>query len=541
MTALILGLLVSAAAPNDVGVALRRPLSPGAVALLLEHRADPRVAERIAAALLHEDAPTRAAAARVAHVAALGPLVPRLRDALSSEVDVEAAREQAMALLALDAQPDDSVLGAARRLGRRAAAPLALAVARAPGALSHLTAWRQAGVSGQVLSDFLVLAARKEPGRLALVGVSALRDGDGELWGALLAAAGRLESPVAPGLLASALGRDDQLRAAALEAMALSAARGEPPPAVLQAAIDDSRATLRDPRLAFALEIMDRLAGRTPRDQTVFLRESRPEDLGFLVRVISDPRLLGLLASSERAALWDRLGLDRDRSEARARQPPVPSKPGQVKESLGLSLADGFPRQYVEDTLAITGCASAEGRVLGGRFRRDPLGRPIGVSLFGDLAASPACLAAAFVVVSSHLVVPPNEAGHEGEEVVLLPVVGDVLACIAGREAGGATDEQGVMPPQLGGHVHEPRKTHSVNPRYPESAKANGVQGLAILEATITAKGCIGALRLTQSSGSLPLDAQALIAVAQWRYTPTLLGGVPVPVLMTVNVNFKLR
>ncbi len=29
-------------------------------------------------------------------------------------------------------------------------------------------------------------------------------------------------------------------------------------------------------------------------------------------------------------------------------------------------------------------------------------------------------------------------------------------------------------------------------------------------------------------------------AVRQWVYTPTLLNGVPVPVIMTVTVNFKL-
>ena len=32
----------------------------------------------------------------------------------------------------------------------------------------------------------------------------------------------------------------------------------------------------------------------------------------------------------------------------------------------------------------------------------------------------------------------------------------------------------------------------------------------------------------------------ALISVAQWRYTPTLLNGVPVPVVMTVTVTFRL-
>jgi intergrase/recombinase len=32
----------------------------------------------------------------------------------------------------------------------------------------------------------------------------------------------------------------------------------------------------------------------------------------------------------------------------------------------------------------------------------------------------------------------------------------------------------------------------------------------------------------------------AIEAVRQWVYTPTLLNGVPVPVMMAVTVNFKL-
>jgi protein TonB len=36
------------------------------------------------------------------------------------------------------------------------------------------------------------------------------------------------------------------------------------------------------------------------------------------------------------------------------------------------------------------------------------------------------------------------------------------------------------------------------------------------------------------------LDGAALDAVRQWRYSPTLLNGAPVPVIMTVTVNFTL-
>jgi protein TonB len=35
-----------------------------------------------------------------------------------------------------------------------------------------------------------------------------------------------------------------------------------------------------------------------------------------------------------------------------------------------------------------------------------------------------------------------------------------------------------------------------------------------------------------------PLDQAALDAVKQWRFTPTERDGIPVPVIMTVTVNF---
>jgi protein TonB len=37
------------------------------------------------------------------------------------------------------------------------------------------------------------------------------------------------------------------------------------------------------------------------------------------------------------------------------------------------------------------------------------------------------------------------------------------------------------------------------------------------------------------------LDQAALDAVRQWEYTPTLLNGKAVPVVMTVTINFKLQ
>jgi protein TonB len=64
------------------------------------------------------------------------------------------------------------------------------------------------------------------------------------------------------------------------------------------------------------------------------------------------------------------------------------------------------------------------------------------------------------------------------------------------------------------------------------------VQGVVILEATIGPRGDVTAVRVLR--GIPLLDQAAIDAVKQWTYEPTLLNGVPVPVIMTVTVNYKL-
>ena len=70
----------------------------------------------------------------------------------------------------------------------------------------------------------------------------------------------------------------------------------------------------------------------------------------------------------------------------------------------------------------------------------------------------------------------------------------------------------------------------------PKSARVSGV---VIIEATI---GTDGRVKDAKVLRSIPLlDQAALDAVKQWQYSPTLLNGVPVSVIMTVTVNFTLQ
>jgi protein TonB len=77
-----------------------------------------------------------------------------------------------------------------------------------------------------------------------------------------------------------------------------------------------------------------------------------------------------------------------------------------------------------------------------------------------------------------------------------------------------------------------------VSPVYPGIARSARVSGVVILETTIAEDGSVRDVRVLRS---VPLlDQAAVDAVRQWRFTPTLLNGRPVAVLMTVTVAFRM-
>ena len=90
---------------------------------------------------------------------------------------------------------------------------------------------------------------------------------------------------------------------------------------------------------------------------------------------------------------------------------------------------------------------------------------------------------------------------------------------------------------RVGGKIKAPTKIKDVKPVYPAIAQSARVAGAVVIEATIGPDGKVIDAKVLRS---VPLlDQAALDAVRQWEYTPTLLNGVPVPVRVTVTINFK--
>ncbi|HEY6507181.1 MAG TPA: energy transducer TonB [Vicinamibacterales bacterium] len=86
--------------------------------------------------------------------------------------------------------------------------------------------------------------------------------------------------------------------------------------------------------------------------------------------------------------------------------------------------------------------------------------------------------------------------------------------------------------------VKTPTKVWDVRPTYPPEAKAGGVEGVVVIDARIDVDGCV---RNAEVVRSVPeLDRAALDAVTQWEFSPTVLDGKPMPVLLTITVRFTL-
>lgn len=94
---------------------------------------------------------------------------------------------------------------------------------------------------------------------------------------------------------------------------------------------------------------------------------------------------------------------------------------------------------------------------------------------------------------------------------------------------------------RVGGSVRAPRKTLDVKPVFPASMREAGRSGIVPLEAMIGRDGTVTLVRVVSAGAHPDFAVAAVDAVRQWRFTPTLLNGQPVDVVMSVTVRFDLE
>ena len=128
--------------------------------------------------------------------------------------------------------------------------------------------------------------------------------------------------------------------------------------------------------------------------------------------------------------------------------------------------------------------------------------------------------------------------GEGFERVMTVRVEVDVRPAPFDRTPG--VTRVGVLMPagpiRVGTELPAPRKIKDVRPTSPPEAQTAGARGVVVLDATIDPDGKVSNARVVRSVALL--DAAAVAAVRQWEFTPTVINGRAVPVIMTVTANF---
>ncbi len=92
----------------------------------------------------------------------------------------------------------------------------------------------------------------------------------------------------------------------------------------------------------------------------------------------------------------------------------------------------------------------------------------------------------------------------------------------------------------IGNGVTPPKLLYKVEPEYTAEARIAKYQGTAQLSVEIGMDGVARNFRVTKGLG-LGLDQNAVTAVQQWHFQPGTKDGAAVPVLATIEVNFRLK
>ena len=495
------------------------PLVTAGDILLLSNSTDASVSASLRTALSSVDPAVRITAGRVAAILARGDLRAALIGALAREQDSAVGGELVRDVLHVFGATDSPIVEQqSKRLGVPARLALAEWLARTQPARF---AERQAEFAGaSEMADLVVMSAWQHPEHADVIRRSWMAVAPARGWDSVLAAA---------------FGQNDirdedaALLADALHAP-LASVRQESVWFVLQALVSKRRvpATVVGAAAApydgastweaFGRELIARrgkpVAGQDRHD---LIRTNGPEHLADLRVLAAAPQL----ASAELDAVAA-LGVkprepfaDIHRRIADARTVPALA-PGIVGATLRAANCRSTPNGLARATLI---------------YAEDGMTRRVSVDPVG---LSRECQNA-WAALAKTTVADSTEPLRPEGQIVMLPLNDDFVGC-ADAAAGSPRSVQSLMSTD---HVTVPRKIRDVKPDYPLEAQGRRIQGVVIIEAVISRTGCVSSARLLRS---LPyLDDPAMIAVSAWKWEPTRVNGIAVPLIMTVTVNFKLN
>jgi TonB family protein len=485
--------------------------------------------------LLDENPSVRSAAARVVHVKGESALLPEVRAALSKEKDADAALEEAWVLGDLDGtDASDSVI--------------VEAVAK-PDVWNQTLAGFAAGRGPRLSSLWGKLrdGIQKEPGALigglerglhqdsgTMLASYALRDGMEDLVEKLLLGdTVYVERPIVMVALSSASSRIRSLAYLYLADLGADLKMTELPERKAPESLEE--------RVTAHLFEASQGPSRTEKlvDLATLLKGDEETARGLRAMLNQKGNAARGLSAEEREILYRAAGfqnVDVERASRKTfRTPPSSIVPRPAASTLVVRSPAGHPPDFVRSVLEATDCKGAELSFDGTEVTYLTGGRPGRIALVRSNKSARGCGEAAQLLGATSVA-----SGGNSHVLMILPERPEFLACLA--ETAKPTprppaSEQGA---RVGGSIKEPTKIRNVPPVYPDADKVNRVQGMVILEATIRESGCVSAIKVLKGVETL-LDLSAIDAVSGWRYSQTLIHGIPVPVIMTVTVNFRLN
>jgi TonB family protein len=511
-------------------------VTPGKVALLVQPKSQADVT-LLGTVLDHSDPAVRALAARIAGLLGRRDLAPALLELLEREPKAFVAAEQVRALLYLRGQeilPQSKA--AATRLGAAVGAEVAEWLGRTDPPQLGATLPQLLGNLREpdklMFASIAAMAVRQTPAARDSIAASLAASASGRAWREFLNRLDTVDAKVIESGLASP---DPAVREVTMWFVLGDASKSR---AVQLADLKPALAALRADDTewaAFGREVIERRMGKPAViDGSDLIKRQAATERSAAMTLASVPEL----TTPERAALRE-VAPDAQASRTvdakkPAAIPAAETKPVNFRVRTFPAIAPGVLDSLVEALSCKLPSNQADFGAARIFYQRD--GRPREIAI-DTTTLTPAC--APFVDYLARLTLAqPDQPILDDVSIWWVMAMDKAVIGCAGDEWR-LVFESGAAEP-IGGQIRVPHKIQDVRPVYPEAMRLARISGIVVIQATITATGCISNAEVLRSI-QLPMDIAALRAVSGWRFEPTLLNGIPVPVVMTVTVNFTLK
>jgi hypothetical protein len=506
---------------------LSLPVSPGSVAALVPHLADPAAQARLVEALRDERPEIRATAARVAFVSRARLVIPHVLPALDRETDDRATAELVRIVATFDAEASFARLrDLATSRGVEAQAALLESFARSQPRLLGRLAGEQAGLDPAMLARALVLSSAQHPAERGALARAALLGGR-PLWPAFLRLMRAEMVPVDPAVLKDGLASPDEaLRTDSAYHVAVGSGRADGlDKGVLAAAADGAdtgdaatwerayrelarRALQRPPR---AVDWAALLAGDAAEQ-----RASRFTDVNASLLGADRERVETIVGGTLVGAEWYGSKAAHDHPESRV----------QKTRTLSPEVS-----RLIPDLLAVFGCRErGRSSFAAAEIFYGPDGRPRVVRP-GEARLDAACASAAHTAFLVTIAAPTQPVLPQTSDGLYLPFTQEYVACV-GQPLESA---QQALP---GADRVLPRPRERLTPDYPKVLKPLRISGIVRAEAEVTSRGCVRAVETVSSLDPL-LDVETLRTVLAAPFEPMTIAGRAVASRVIVSVTFK--